>query len=170
MRAFVLILTLLFAPPAAAQEEYEVREYGGILRACYEDAEGSDAKSQCLGAMSTACMEQEEGGYTTLGMSRCAYGESLVWDEFLNAEYRETRRFLASLDEEDKEYFPEFSVRVEALLKAQRAWIAYRDASCELDYALWGAGSMRHISGTQCAMETVSARTIELIRMREVFQ
>ena len=149
---------------------YEVRKYGALLKHCYEAAEGSEAKAQCLGAMSGACMAGEEGGETTLGISRCQYGEAVLWDRYLNDEYRRTMRMMRSLDQDEAELFPEFANREETLLHAQRAWLAFRDASCEMAYAQWGAGSMRHIAGTGCAMDFAAERTIALIRMREMFQ
>ena len=165
----LFVLSILLAAPVAA-EEYEVRKYGALLRQCYDDADRANAKAQCLGAMSRACMSEEEGGETTLGMSRCHYGEELVWDEFLNAEYRRTRRMMRTLDADESENFPEFAAREASLLEAQRAWIRYRDASCAFAYAQWGAGSMRHIAGTECAMRLTAERTIELVRIREMFQ
>ena len=73
-------------------------------------------------------------------------------------------------DEEEAAYFPEFAVRAEKLLEAQRAWIVYRDAECALDYAEWGAGSMRNIAHADCRLQMTAERTIELRRMREMFQ
>lgn len=169
MRAFLACL-MLIAPHAAAEEEYEVRRYGGLLQHCYAEAEGASAKAQCLGAMSRACMAGEDGGETTLGMSRCHYGEQLVWDEFLNTEYRRTRRMMRMLDADESGNFPQFAAREPSLLDAQRAWIAYRDASCAFAYAQWGAGSMRHIAGAECAMRLTAERTTELVRIREMFE
>ena len=170
-RAVVILFLIVVAFGAAANdEEYEVRKYGSVLRQCYAAAEGAEAKSQCLGAMSRACMSGEKGGETTLGMSRCHFGETVVWDRYLNDEYRRTMRVMRAMDEDEGETFPEFANRGASLVKAQRAWIAFRDASCELSYAVWGAGSMRHIAGADCVMTMTAARTVELVRMRETFQ
>ena len=55
-------------------------------------------------------------------------------------------------------------------LEAQRAWIAFRDTACALDYAEWGSGSMRNIAWADCRMQMTAERTIELRAMREMFQ
>lgn len=168
MRGLVLLVSLLWAGIALATE-HEVEAFGPLLEQCYEEAEGADAKAQCIGAMAQACMA-EPGGETTLGMSSCAFAEAQVWDRFLNQEYKVLMEFSKVMDEDDQAYFPTFANRAESLRDAQRAWIAFRDAECGLAYALWGSGSMRHIAGTDCHMQMTAERTIELLEMREQFQ
>ncbi|MBT8416520.1 MAG: DUF1311 domain-containing protein [Silicimonas sp.] len=167
MRAFVLILML--AGPVSATE-HGVADYGHILNDCYVSATEAEARTACLGMMSTACMDSQDGGHTTLGMTSCLSAEAAVWDGHLNAEYRATRDWARAADEDEATHFPEFAVRAEKLLEAQRAWIAFRDAECALDYAEWGSGSMRNIAYADCMMQMTAERTIELRRMREMFQ
>ena len=57
------------SPSLVAATEHEVKKYGGFLEQCYEEADGAEAKSQCIGAMSQVCMDDQDGGHTTLGMS-----------------------------------------------------------------------------------------------------
>ena len=73
-------------------------------------------------------------------------------------------------DADDMANFPEFANRADSLRAAQRAWIAFRDAECGLEYALWGSGSMRNIAGTDCLMHMAAERTIELRAKREFMQ
>lgn len=167
MRYFICLLFL--ALPAFAQEEL-VDIYSPLLAQCYEDADGSEAKQQCIGALSGACMSEEDGGETTLGMSMCNNAEAEYWDKLLNEEYRETMVWAKASDQDDQEYFPGFANRANALRDAQRAWIAFRDAECALDYAVWGAGSMRHIAGTGCIMTLTAERTIQLRQKRGFFE
>ncbi|NND17572.1 MAG: DUF1311 domain-containing protein [Silicimonas sp.] len=167
MRAFVLILML--AGPVSATE-HGVADYGHLLNDCYVSATETEARTACLGMMSTACMDSQDGGHTTLGMTSCLSAEAAVWDGHLNAEYRATRDWARAADEDEATHFPEFAVRAEKLLEAQRAWIAFRDAECALDYAEWGSGSMRNIAYADCMMQMTAERTIELRRMREMFQ
>jgi uncharacterized protein YecT (DUF1311 family) len=119
--------------------------------------------------MASACMAQESG-QTTLGMSSCLSAEADVWDGFPNAEHRATRTWMKAADVEEAVTFPEFAVRAEKLLEAQRAWIAFRDAECALDFAEWGAGSMRTIAHADCRMRMTAERTLALRGMREAFQ
>ena len=168
----VVLMTVgtVFLPNRAAATEHEVKEFGGFLVQCYEETSGAEAKSQCIGAMSQVCMDDQDGGHTTLGMSSCLSAEGQVWDRFLNAEYKATMAWSAAADEDEAEYFPEFAKRVEHLRSAQRAWIAFRDAECALEYAQWGSGSMRTIAGTDCLMRMTAERTIKLLQMRELFE
>ena len=136
------------------------------LRSCYEAAEDFTSKNECVGMVSAKCQDVEEGGYSTLGMSSCNNDEYQAWDVLLNEEYKKTISAFEEWDKDEAEYFPEYARRVETLRAAQRAWIAFRDAQCELDYAIWGSGSMRHIMGTACYLDMAAERTIELWAMR----
>lgn len=167
---FGALMAAVAAPGAAKAAEHEVAEFGPILTGCYEAAGDTDAKAACLGGMSSHCMDSQDGGHTTLGMTFCLGAEADVWDGFLNAEYRETRAWAEAADADEAVYFPEYAVRAEKLLDAQRAWIAFRDAECALDYAEWGAGSMRNIAYADCRLKMTAERTIELRRMREMFE
>ena len=102
-------------------------------------------------------------------MSRCLNSEAEFWDRLLNDEYRRTMRWAEIMDEDDAEYFSEYANRAIALRAAQRAWITFRDAECEFDYASWGAGSMRRIAGSDCIMRLTAKRTIELRAKRDLF-
>ena len=158
----------LVAGPVLAQPE-EIAKYGPLLEQCYTEAQGAEAKAQCKGAMSQACIVGEDGGETTLGMTSCAHAEMEVWDKFLNQEYQTTMAVYRKLDSDEALYFPAYAMRVDNLRKTQVAWIAFRDAECALEYARWGSGSMRHIAGAVCLMEMTADRTIELLQMREEF-
>jgi len=146
-----LLLVQLSLPAFAEQHLAEL--YQGIL-----NCETMD----CVGDAASLCMDIEEGGHSTLGMMSCLLKERDVWDEQLNEAYglaRDTARFL---DKEDLEFFPEFAVRDTQVRDAQRAWIAYRDAKCDMEYGLWGSGSMRQIIGADCLMQMTARRTLEL--------
>ena len=168
-RIYICLAGFILAGAVQAQEDL-AQKYGALSGQCYEEADGEEAKLQCIGASATLCMEEEEGGYSTLGMSQCTHSETIVWDQILNAEYKLTMSFAKEMDTEDKHLFPEFAQREDHLRKAQRAWIAFRDAECGLSYAWWGAGSARHIAGSNCMMELTARRTIELGVLREMFQ
>ncbi len=164
------LCALVFSAFAASATEHEVASYGGILDACFIAAGNGEALEACRGKMSDACMEHEDGGYSTLGMSSCISAETLVWDRYLNAEYGKTMRWAKAADADDAVHFPEFARRTDTLRAAQRAWIAYRDAECGLAYALWGAGSMRTIVASGCMLDMTARRTIDLHDMREPFE
>lgn len=164
------VLVFAAAAAGATAQEAEIARYGPILDACYRGTVHSEARRACKGALAAACMEGEEGGQSTLGMSICNRAEAQVWDKYLNREYRAARVWARAMDDEERALFPEFATRADALLAAQRAWIAFRDAECGLEYAVWGAGSMRHIAGTGCILEMTAERTLELSALREGFE
>ncbi len=166
MKRTVLVMSIL-ATPLWAEEDI-VKRYGPLLTQCYAQATDAAALKDCIGAMSGNCMAREAQGETTYGMATCTSSETEVWDGFLNDEYRQTMAYMKALDKDEAEVFPEFANRAEALKKAQRAWLVFRDASCDLEYALGGSGSIRHLYGTGCFMQMTAERTIELKLMREV--
>jgi uncharacterized protein YecT (DUF1311 family) len=56
------------------------------------------------------------------------------------------------------------------LVEAQRAWIAFRDADCAQEVAVWGDGSMRTIAGAWCGLERTAQRVFELRAKRATMQ
>lgn len=163
-------LLLFIWLPAVALAQEEGHEWMlDDLRACFVNAETYEDSKACMFTVSDACQAGEEGGYSTLGMSMCNRDEADAWDVLLNEEYKKTMAVFAELDADDAVYFPNLDKRVDTLRAAQRAWIAYRDAECLNEYALWGSGSMRHIIYTGCILEETAERTIELRAKREAY-
>lgn len=160
MRSLATVFAVITAvSPANAQNL--AATYGKALLQCY--ASDSD-KLACLGRTAEACMAREEDGETTVGSVNCLSAETEVWNGKLNEEYKVTRGFYAGLDSDDD------GQRVEALLKAQRAWIAFRDAECAMEYAAWGKGSIRSIAGADCLMSLTAERTVRLAALRELME
>ena len=162
----VVIRTLLFvlaalALSSPAQADNLAATYGKALLQCY--ASDGD-KLASVGRTAEACMSREEGGDTTLGSVRCLSAETEIWDDKLNEEYKVTRAFYAGMDTSDG------GQRVDALLKAQRAWIAFRDAECAMEYSAWGTGSIRSIAGADCLLSLTAERTVRLIDLRELME
>lgn len=162
---------LLGAGPLAAMDDVDayISAYGPELETCFSKVD-PNASADCKGVVFQTCAETEEGGYSTLGMVACMAAETRVWDDRLNQEYKQSMAWARALDAADKAHFPEFAKRADSLLAAQRAWIAFRDAECGLDYAVWGAGSMRQIAGASCQMEMTADRTISLRDLRDTMR
>ena len=162
------LLALLLLSPAGAHAEGELAaRYGDITRQCYRSAQNHEQRIACIGRMAERCMAGEEGGETTLGMSMCASAETDIWDEFLNADYKAAMKLARELDAEEAGGFPEFARRAESLRDAERAWLKFRDAQCGFEYARWGAGSMRHVAGSNCWLEMTARRAIALREIGE---
>lgn len=170
LRIFIGIFLIWGIGLGAQPADDEMQVFADDLAACFFTGDTSEAQRECIGDMAVNCMDADEGGYTTLGMSTCASAEADVWDTLLNFEYKETMAWAKASDADEAINFPEHANRVESLLAAQRAWIEFRDTNCSLRYALWGAGSMRHIAGSNCIMEMIAEQTIKLREMREMFE
>ncbi|MEL7183427.1 MAG: lysozyme inhibitor LprI family protein [Pseudomonadota bacterium] len=162
MRTIVASVSVaLLAGPALAQPA-DPGPFQAAFDTCVEGAEDAREMAACTGQSARACQAQD-GGQTTLGMTACFAMETGLWDAKLNADWPEVKAWAAAADDEDRPFFDgRFSNRLDSLIAAQRAWIAFRDAECGLDYALWGSGSMRQIAGTACRMEMTADRVIRL--------
>lgn len=158
MRALCLILTVL-AGAVGAQDNWL---YAPMVDSCAARGMEDGGPESCIGDAASACMSGETDGETTVGMMFCQLGERDAWDVLLNAEYALARDFARSLDAQDLALFPEYAIRADQLLAAQRAWIAFRDANCAMEYGLWGAGSMRQIAGADCHLRMTAERSLAL--------
>lgn len=95
----------------------------------------------------SACLATEEN-QTTLGMIECMNAEMAVQDAALNAAYR---TLIADMTPDQKV----------GLRKAQRAWIAFRDADCSARYSRdWGTFSS--LTSNMCMLQRTVERTLEL--------
>ncbi len=83
------------------------------------------ASENCIGIVADGCLENDTGG--TLGMMVCYGRESEVWDARLNASYREQTS--PNLKK------PADEAVAKHLQAIQKAWIPWRDATCEVIYA-----------------------------------
>lgn len=108
-----LFFTAVLAAPAAAEP----------LETCL-DRDGFDA---CYGRIVDACLDALPEGADSTHLNAwkendltCWAEEHAAWDALLNQSYRDLR---AAIDQLDPAAAP-------ALQKAQRAWIALRDADC----------------------------------------
>lgn len=160
---------LLLCSPAAFAQDFGDLDLRAEVRGCHETAKDFEGKSMCIGEASTRCMDETDGGYSTLGMSTCTHAETEAWDVILNEEYGKTMAVFRELDTEEAEYFPNFASREETMLVAQRAWLTCRAAECGNEYALFGSGSMRHIVGAACLLDFTAERTIEIWAKREMY-
>ncbi len=162
-----VFLMLIVAAPVAAQDADAAAER---LRACLGAAENRAGETACMGSYTQECSASVEGGETTAGMSACAAAEADGWDRMLNeiwADLIVLARRRAILHEEAGET----PADLEGLLvEAQRAWIAFRDADCAQEVAVWGDGSMRTIAGAWCGLERTAQRVFELRAKRATMQ
>ncbi len=101
---------------------------------------------------------------TQVDINLCAEQDYDKADKALNAQWTQTKQVLAGWDADIE---PQNRGAVEELTKAQRAWIAYRDAQCDaVGYSVWG-GTLYQATILGCLAEVTRNRTAELKTMAE---
>jgi uncharacterized protein YecT (DUF1311 family) len=103
---------------------------------------------------------------TQLDMNQCAYQEWQAADADLNAVYAET---LAIVQERDRSYTPEGDSEEDRLRRAQRAWVAFRDANCDVAGYQMRGGSAEPLLVNGCLRQMTEDRIAELQALTETF-
>ncbi len=165
MRRTVCTLVALAAVPAAAQElRFDI---GDTLR-CIDTSGTYEEMESCIGASANACMAATDMGGTTIGMSGCLDRELSFWDERLNIVYRNLRE-QERREDADMADLPGAPKQAEALRDMQRAWIAFRDATCDYERAQWGGGTGGGPATVGCLMRMTGEQVIYLERIGESY-
>jgi uncharacterized protein YecT (DUF1311 family) len=115
----------------------------GRLAAAAEKA--GHSKESCIGALAVACV-QKAGNASNATLNECYSKEAAVWDQRLNVAYR------AALAKMEKD-------AADNLRKTQRAWIAWRDASCKQPYLVF-QGTMAGPMESWCALDLTGRQAI----------
>ncbi|WP_339113139.1 lysozyme inhibitor LprI family protein [Thioclava sp. GXIMD2076] len=92
---------------------------------------------------------------TQAEMTACAGQDYATADAELNAAYAEARTRAHERG----------AVQAGALLQAQRAWIAYRDAACIAEGLEYDGGSMQPMAVAMCKTELTKRRSEDLRRL-----
>lgn len=104
---------------------------------------------------------------TQADMNQCAAETYRKADAALNAQWSKTRAVLLGWDKSvppaDK------NGAAKRLLDAQRAWLSYRDSSCELEAYSAHGGSMEPLLNMSCMQEMTEKRVEELKSLAEFF-
>lgn len=104
---------------------------------------------------------------TQMEMTYCAEQDFNAADKALNAEYQKTRKATKGRDADAE---PNLKGAEDALVKAQRAWVAYRDAQCtSYGYQARG-GSMEPQLIYSCQANLTRRRTAELKELTEIIR
>ena len=153
----ILLPILLLAHPARAAGP-DVGADAAALKACVEGA-GDDARS-CIETVATPCVDGLSSD-TDTGVNGCYDREAEAWDRVLNDNYQAAMTDASSYDTGARENGgdPEAAA---ALKKAQRAWIAFRDAECDRLYARNMDGTIRFTVYAACQNRLTAERAIEL--------
>ena len=84
-------------------------------------------------------------------MNACAYKEYEAADSALNAAWTPAKSFADAIG------------KGEALLEAQRAWLAYRDAACDVHASPYEGGSIQPLIRATCLSDLTASRTRMLL-------
>lgn len=100
-----------------------------------------------------------EDAVTQSEMTLCAVQEHEAEDKKLNEQWAKTKKAVtdwdAALDTDQRG-------AVDALLRAQRAWIQYRDAHCDVEGFSVRGGTLEPAIVELCLAEVTRKRTVEL--------
>ncbi|MDF2231134.1 DUF1311 domain-containing protein [Albimonas sp. CAU 1670] len=157
----ILVACLAIPAPALAQDEApSVAEMRARIEGCLAPSLVRETDETCIGAASTVCMNRPEG-QTTRGMSACLGAETEAWDAILNAMWPRVKAAAEQADAIESPQEMGLPSRAQALLDAQRAWIAFRDAECLHAYAMGGSGTIRTLYGASCQLEQTAGRVLD---------
>lgn len=97
---------------------------------------------------------------TQADMNQCAAEDYRKADAAMNAQWAETRAAMLAFDKVSSP--SEDNGAAKRLLLSQRAWLAYRDAACDVEgYSVQG-GSMQPLTISSCLADLTTRRTEEL--------
>ncbi|NTJ43098.1 lysozyme inhibitor LprI family protein [Agrobacterium larrymoorei] len=103
---------------------------------------------------------------TQMDMNQCAGLDYEKADKALNAQYQALRKVLGERDKDADEGAKGYN---DALVAAQRAWVAFRDANCDLAGFQARGGSMEPMLVSSCLADMSRKRTEELKTLAEGF-
>lgn len=161
--AFVVLQS--WVPSGSSARAAEADDDRQTIQLCLEEAAGDDAartrdgRRACMGRIVDDCLAKD--GETTPAMVACFGRELFAWDSVLNAIYPEAMVQAKSVDADAPEGTAPSAAK--ALVSAQRAWIAFRDADCGWRRASFGGGTLASVGEAQCLRDHTAERTIELM-------
>ena len=103
-----------------------------------------------------------ENAQTQMDMNICADKDYQQADKALNAAYKKAVAAAREMDDNVKDMGEAYVGAVDALKRAQRAWIGYRDGQCEFAGFEARGGSMEPMLVSGCLADLTRKRTDEL--------
>jgi uncharacterized protein YecT (DUF1311 family) len=126
-----------------------------LLLCCTASADAQQPEPDCRKAV------------TQMDLNICADQDYRAADAELNKTYRLAVAAMQATDKELGDIDSAYAGALEALKKAQRAWIGYRDGQCELAGFEARGGSMGPMLISGCLAELTRKRTAELKELME---
>lgn len=155
-----LILTAISGIEQAAADEINFTDWA--TTSCISNAPAGHAQLDCIGKSAQACMQTSRHGETTAGMMACYDAERAYWDGRLNMAYHVLISQHRSSDREMQELGSVAPSVAETLQAMQRTWIAWRDASCRYERAIWLGGTGGGPAAAACLMMLTARQAVAL--------
>ena len=118
------------------------------------------AMAQDLNCDDTANLTQQ-------GLNACAYQDFERADRALNILWPKVVQWAKDVDTATSESQPQLAIAHDSLLKAQRAWINYRDGHCDTEGMAAAGGTMQPMLVSGCKASLTRKRTEELLLLLE---
>lgn len=139
MKRVIALMVMMCSFQAAAAEPYDDAMISAIAK------KSNSTKAEVKALLETGC----DSGITPY-MRQCSGYHALAADIKLNSVYQQLRKKLQGTRGGEK------------LPKAQRLWIAFRDANCVFDASSWEGGSGHGVTLNACEASMTEQRTKEL--------
>jgi uncharacterized protein YecT (DUF1311 family) len=121
----------------------------------------------CLAPLAASAQDVDcSNQITQLDMNMCAYKAFEAADAELNRVYAET---IAYMQAADRDYPPPGDSEEARLRKAQRAWVAFRDANCDSAGFQMRGGSAEPLIVNGCLHAMTEERIAELRSLTETY-
>lgn len=105
---------------------------------------------------------------TQADMNQCAADDYRKADAAMNAQWAETRAAMLAWDKVSPA--SDDNGAAKRLLTSQRAWLAYRDATCDVEGYTVEGGSMQPLIISSCLAELTRSRTEELKSLGSIYE
>ncbi|MEX0283535.1 MAG: lysozyme inhibitor LprI family protein [Paracoccaceae bacterium] len=157
-----IVVTAALALGASTVVAQDLVYSDAATESCVYAQETLAGQRTCIGRSANACMAANDLGSTTVGMGGCLSFELDYWDERLNASYKILLRKAKAVDAEMAELGSSAESLAESLLAAQRAWIPWRDSTCDFERAQWGGGTGGGPATYACLMRLTGEQALYL--------
>ncbi|HLL27259.1 MAG TPA: lysozyme inhibitor LprI family protein [Xanthobacteraceae bacterium] len=146
--AVLALAALAGAMPGQAQNRKPTAAEIKLIRDCAEaHREDGEGEQKCaFNLVADPCGEKND---SNLGRADCFRIETVIWDALLNDNYKELMDAIDDKNDQDK------------LKEMQRAWIAYRDTTCNF-YWYKIHGSMSVPMTAACQLRETARRALLL--------
>ncbi|SMX32611.1 lysozyme inhibitor LprI family protein [Octadecabacter ascidiaceicola] len=163
MKHLLIVLFSALAVPAAAQD-FSIDPH--LIDRCL--AINDETPMRCVGRQADECA-QRNGGGADMVISACLAAEAEVWDGMLNRVYGRVLEHAKTHERWDVGYQP--NQLTDAVREMQRAWIAYRDATCGHALARatpFGSGAGPAIN--ECELHETARQYFQLTRIERSYR